>query len=191
MEKQTAFKLYEKKQIPLLVGVMGVLAIALLITYWVMPLWDKTSQVLLDYEKNMSLVEAKNKELNALQQFKIYLSKDQDKVNLMNDVLPKKENIDDVLIQIERLAVDNTLFVNSLTVTDAKEQNVSTEVPGVQKTSIILQIEGEFPNVMNFIDSIQKSTRLVLINKLGVTSNISAADQPVTFTIDADVLYQE
>ena len=159
MEKQTAFKLYEKKQIPLLVGVMGVLAIALLITYWVMPLWDKTSQVLLDYEKNMSLVEAKNKELNALQQFKIYLSKDQDKVNLMNDVLPKKENIDDVLIQIERLAVDNTLFVNSLTVTDAKEQNVSTEVPGVQKTSIILQIEGEFPNVMNFIDSIQKRDR--------------------------------
>lgn len=191
MEKQTAFKLYEKKQIPLLIGVMGTLVVALLISYWIMPLWNNTRQVLLDYEKNVSLLDAKDKELNAMQQFKIYLKKDQDKVNLLNDILPKKENMDDVLIQVERLAIDNTLFVKSVTVTDTDADSLSTEVSGVEKSSVIMQIEGEFPNVLNFIDSIQKSTRLVLINKMGVASNISAVDQPVTFTIDMDVLYQK
>lgn len=191
MEKQTAFKLYEKKQIPMLIGVMGLLVIALLVTYWVMPLWDSTRQILLDYERNVSTLDAKDKELNALQQFKIYLNKDQDKVALMNDVLPNKENMDDILIQLERLAVDNTLFVKSITVSDVGTENVSTEISGVEKVSLIIQLEGEFPNVLNFVDSIQKSTRLVLINKLGVASNISANDQPVTFTVDADVLYQK
>lgn len=190
MENQS-FKLYEKKQVPLLVIVLAGLLTAVMWSYWLSPLWDQTKQALLDEVKIASTVNAKNDELSALEKFKIFLTKDQDKVNLLQDVLPKEENLDDVLIQMERLAVNNNIFVRSINITDNAQANVEV-VPGeVSKTTLMIQLEGEYPNMLNFIDSLQKSTRLIAINKFGVAANLSQDAKAPIYTIEMQVFYQK
>ena len=186
MEK--GFKLYEKKQIPLLVGVLGALVAALMFGYWIMPMWDTVRNSILENEKTVSELKARNDELDAVEKFKVYLAKEGDKVKLMNDVLPDSEAVDDLLIQIERLAIDNTLFVRNINVTEEKTTE-SDIVPGLNQVKVMMQLDGEFPNMLHFIDNLQNSTRLVMINKLNIASNITSEDTPVSYTVEMNLFY--
>lgn len=189
MEKQN-LKLYEKKQIPTLVAVLGVLVLVVAWVYWVTPMWDSVKADFLNHEKTLSALDAKNQELDALKKFKIYLENEGDKVDLMNSVLPAKEQMDDVLIQIERMAVDNKLFVNSLTVMDAdKEKEV--EIKDADRVKVSIQLNGEYPNLLNFVENMQKSTRLVLVDKMGIVSNVDVEDQAVLYTVEMTILFQK
>jgi len=189
MEKQN-FKLYEKKQIPTLVAVLGVLMVVIAWIYWITPMWDTVKADFLKHEKTLSSLEAKNQELDAMKKFKIYLENEGNKVDLMNSVLPQKEQMDDVLIQIERMAVDNKMYVNSLAVTDDdKEKNI--EIKDANRVKVSLQLEGEYPNLLNFVENLQKSTRLVLVDKLGIVSNVDVEDQAVVYTVEMTILFQK
>lgn len=189
MEKQN-LKLYEKKQIPTLVAVLGILTLVVAWTYWISPMWDSVKADFLQHEKTLSTLEAKNQELDALKKFKIYLENEGEKVDLMNSSLPSKEQMDDVMIQIERMAVDNKLFVNSLTVLDPdKEKEV--EIKDADRVKVSIQLDGEYPNLLNFIENMQKSTRLVLVDKLGVVSNVDVENQAVLYTVEMTILFQK
>ncbi|MBU0648430.1 type II secretion system protein M [Patescibacteria group bacterium] len=187
MEKK-GMKLYEKKQLPMLVGVVGALAATLLVVYWISPMWDSVKASILDYEKVSSQLEAKDSELDALQKFKIYLSKEGDKVELMNNVLPTAEDLDDVLIQIERMAINNTLFVKNMNIAEETREEPS-EFPEMNRVKVTMQIDGEFPSIMNFLTDLERSTRLFLISKLNIASNLVSTDQPVAYTVEMEVMY--
>ncbi len=189
MEKQN-FKLYEKRQIPTLMGVLGVLLLVVAWTYWITPMWDDVHAGLLKFEKTVSTLEAKQSELDNLKKFKIYLENEGDKVDLMNQVLPNKESMDDVLVQVERMAVDNKLYVNSLTVLDA-DKDKDLEIKEADRVKISLELDGEYPNLLNFVENLQKSTRLVLVDKMGIVSNVDVENQKVLYTLEMTILLQK
>ncbi|MFA4930419.1 MAG: type 4a pilus biogenesis protein PilO [Patescibacteria group bacterium] len=188
--KKQAIKLYEKKQVPMLVGVMTVLAVALVMNYWIMPLWDTVRSGQLRYEAAGSELEAKQKELNAVERFMIFLNKETDKINLLNDVVPVEDSVDDIMIQVERMAVNNSLFVKSLSVVEPDKKDV-VEIDNADEVKIMVQLEGEYPDLLNFIQEMQNSTRLVLVNKYSTASNIEATDQEVVHTLEMSVLYKK
>ncbi len=189
MEKQN-LKLYEKKQIPTLVAVLGLLLVAVGWIYWIMPMWDTVRADFLDHEKTISQLDAKNQEMDSLKKFKIYLENEGEKVELMDTILPEKGDMDDVLVQMERIAVDNKLFVNSVTVLDAdKEKN--KEITDADRVKVSIQLDGEYPNLLNFVENMQNSTRLILVDKLGIVSNVDVEDQSVLYTVEMTILFQK
>ncbi|HPH78753.1 MAG TPA: type 4a pilus biogenesis protein PilO [bacterium] len=191
MEKNN-LKLYEKKQIPMLVVVIGLLVMALAWSYWVMPLWDEVRAAILNNEKVVSELDAKNLELNAMKKFKIYLTNEGDKVALMDEVLPKKDEMDNTLVQIERMAVDNKLFVNSITVSNEKtDKEKNLEIKNADRVKLSMQLDGEYPNLVNFVDNLQNSTRLVLVDKVSVVSNVDVENQSVLYTLEMNLLFQK
>lgn len=187
MKKQN-FQLYKKNQVPVLVGVLTILLVAVGYTYWLSPLWDQVRSASINLVKTESVLEAKNEELNSLKKFKAFLTNEIDKVEKMDEVLPPKENMDDVLVQMENLAIDNKLFVNNVSVTaDTKEP----EIQGVDQVKVMMQLDGEYPDLMSFINQLQKSTRLFVINKLSVAANVdSEQQQPVGYTLEMSILFQ-
>lgn len=187
MKKQN-FQLYKKSQVPVLVGVMAALLVAISYTYWISPLWDQVRSSSLSLAKAESTLEAKNEELNSLKKFKTFVNNESDKIEKMDEVLPPKENLDDVLVQIETLAVDNKMFVNSLSVaTDNKDP----EINGVDQVKLMLQLDGEYPDLLDFVKQVQNSTRLFLIDKMSVAANVdSEQQQPVGYTVELNILFQ-
>jgi len=187
MKKQN-FQLYKKSQLPVLAGVMTALLVAIGYTYWISPLWDQVRSSSLELAKTESTLEARSQELNALKKFKTFLSNEDKKVALIGDVLPAKENMDDVLVQIENLAVDNKMFVNSISVgAESKEP----EIQGVDQVKVLMQLDGEYPDLMSFVNQMQKSTRLFMIDKLSIAANVdSEQQQPVGYTIELNILFQ-
>lgn len=188
--KKQAVKLYEKKQVPMLVGVLSALCVALLMNYWVVPMWDTVRAGQLQYEAAKSELDVKQKELNAVERFLIFLNTETDKIELLNDVLPEEQRVDDILIQIERMAVNNTLFVESLNVLEP-ERNDVVEINAADEVKIMVQLQGEYPDLLNFVEEMQDSTRLVLINKYSTASNIEASDQEVIHTLEMSILYKK
>lgn len=189
MEKQN-LKLYEKRQIPLLVGVLGLLLAALAWSYWIAPMWPEIKQSILDVAKMQSTVEAKQKEMNELTKFGVFLTKEKDKVEAMNTVLPLKEEMDDVLIQMERLAVDNFLFIRGMTVKDPQKDEIE-KAGDTGLSKVTLQLTGEYPDLLKFVDAMQKSTRLISVDKLNVAGNVDTENQPVVYSVEMTILYQK
>jgi Tfp pilus assembly protein PilO len=190
MEKQN-FKLYEKKQIPMLIVVLGLLIMALAWTYWIMPMWDEVRVAILDNEKVISQLDSKNQELNSMKKFKIYMTNEGDKVELIDTVLPKINEMDDTLVQIERMAVDNKLFVNSVTVDDKVDKEKNPEIKNADRVKVSMQLDGEYPNLINFVENLQRSTRLVLVDKVSIVSNVDVENQSVLYTLEMNVLFQK
>ena len=188
MKKQN-FQLYKKNQVPVLVGVLTALLIAVGYTYWLSPMWDQVRSSSLDVAKTESTLEAKNEELNSLKKFKTFMANEgEDRVKKMDEVLPPKENMDDVLVQLENLAVDNKMFVNSVSVSsDSKDP----EIVGVDQVKVMIQLDGEYPDLLDFVNQVQKSTRLFMIDKMSIASNVdSDQQQPVGYTVEFNILFQ-
>ena len=186
--KKQIFKLYEKRQLPILVVVIGVLAAVIMWSYWITPNWSVVRANFLSVEEAASRQSARDEEMNALKKFKIYLENEKDKVALINDVLPKAENFDDMLIQIERMAVDNNIFIKSVNVLDNTKE--TTEISGVDEVKVVYQLDGEYPDLLKYMSQLQNSTRLVMIDKFGVASNVDDQTQAVVYTMEMKVLFQ-
>lgn len=189
MEK-SQFQLYKKNQIPMLVLVMGMLIVAVAWSYWLSPMYDAVRNTELEVEKTASTLAAKDKELNAMKEFKIFLTKESEKVDMLNKVLPAREELDDVLIQVEKMAVENKIYVNSISVEDADKPK-EDELPGSDKVKVAMQLDGEYPNMLKFVESLQKSTRLFLIDNIGIVSNIESPDQSIIYTMEMNILFQK
>jgi|GEM_PF-3513949 len=187
MKKQN-FQLYKKSQVPVLVGVLTALLVAVGYTYWLSPMWDQVRSSSLNLARTESTLEAKNEELNSLKKFKTFLANEEDKVEKMNEVLPPKENLDDVLVQIETLAVDSKMFINSVSVSaDIKDP----EIKGVDQVKVMLQLDGEYPDLLDFVEQVQGSTRLFMIDKMSIAANVdSEQQQPVGYNVEMNILFQ-
>ena len=133
---------------------------------------------------NRKISEARQKTKN-LDKFETDVAQVEAQYNEALTLLPKKEEIPSLLVDITELGVSSNLVFNSFKPSKGASQKMYTEIP------VSLQIAGRYHDVLLFFDRVGKMKRIVNINNVSMspekdTATLNIQCQAVTYKFQED-----
>lgn len=159
------------------------------------PTWDNFSAARTDlkyWQDKLAQAQAGKNQLTSQQAQYDSLKDEADKTAL---ALPTEDNVPDLLVQLEALASQNGLVLNSVnfsqvqlyqkTDSAAPSATVPTEqaAPIINKTMVNLQLGGDFSALKNFLKSSENSLRLMDVSSLNFQNASTEGGGASTFSI--------
>ena len=134
-------------------------------------------------------VTTKEKEAADLKEIEANLKTAQTQVKDIPSVLPKGDQIPELLIQLDALAKDSSLGLNSVNLTPGTE----TEKALYQTMNISATVIGSYTNLKTYLDAVEKNMRLLDVTSIdfSATPVVPEAKEIFSYTVNMKTYYIE
>jgi len=160
-----------------LVPLICVAASVLIVMFILMPSYKELPELKLKLEKNTQLegnLRRKLANLNDLVDFKGVVGENS---NLVNKVLVSEELVPGLLTQVDRVATEAGLTVNSLNYGLGSSKSKSEQTAKTVTYNVVtvnLDTTGSFAQLKTFMSSLEKSARLIIVDNYRYSRNETA-----------------
>lgn len=162
------------------ISIMGILALR------------PSVKIVTQYKKR--LIEAKkidkqlSTKIEALYDNANIVKQNYDKVQKINEAIPKNMSQDDILKRVFQIALsaDMQLIKTDFNKLDEKEKNPATE-KGIKKIMLIIDAVGKQDNIYKFIGNIENESRYINVKSF----IIQKAEEETSVSINAEIYYSE
>lgn len=163
----------------ILLGILIILAVA----YFVInPSVGKIKDLNIKVNAKTIEVQKMQEKLDALELLKNKFNQSQEQVKKLGLAIPTENDMPEILVQLESMALKSGLKVNSIQ--PSKEGKKGVEL-------INISMEGEYPPLVDFIDLTEKNIRLMTINSISLASAIQDEKTITNFTLELELLKGE
>lgn len=206
-----------KKEVLIILAV-GI-AIACVVFFLILPAYDAVGVLSTSLEEEKAkLEEAQNIDQNIKELADEYEQNAKEIEKLMA-ILPKKEELASLLVQLEALAGAHGLFMGSVDFVEASKKSVKTprvmpeaddlslksgaatsqitSAPGslaenYKTLQVSLKLSGGYAAFKKYLEALEKNVRLMDVSSLNVSSNSASgvAGQNFSFSVSVNVYYQ-
>jgi Tfp pilus assembly protein PilO len=182
-------------------------ALVLVVLLLIMPAFDSVNinrQIISERQSALEQAKLFNEKISELNN----QYKSEELENLLS-VLPKQEELSDLLIQLERLATDNGLIMESVDFskieqssqvqepqsTDQSGEGVATEngqevqVQPYKILLVSLKLNGAYDAFKNYLQAVEKNKRIMDVTSLSLNTSSGIA-QNFFFSVNLQVYYQ-
>lgn len=167
---------------------LTVLTISFFIVFAIRPTANTIATLFSDINSQKEVKEKLDKKITDLSTARQVWSKEQNRLKLIDDALPKSSSPDLFLRQIEGLAVTNkttlsnfaveqtTLYGNKpKIVQDLESQQPKSDLPSVNKTRIAFTVNGQFIDIVNVLHNLNNMRKIILTDTISIMPRSSGA----------------
>lgn len=155
----------------------GLLALAAIVLWgWVLPEYDKASELNLALEERQILYESRSTTIKNIQDLnKQYQERSAD-ITRISSILPSKKNLAEAVSAVDRLAIQSGLQLVSAHIV-GKEGDVNN----YNYLPIEISMVGGYPGLVSFLQSAEKNLRIIDITSVDAAT--SSTDRPGSLNI--------
>jgi len=134
--------------------------------------------------------------LDSLVKLEGKLAELKEKQKQLNTALPQEQQIDEILVQLNTMAVGSKLLIKNLTPIESatvqaqQNQSQNQETSGSIKT-LTLQFNGKgtYPQFKSFLDAVEKNLRIIKVTTLDLKSPAGDKETTIEATITFEIYY--
>lgn len=128
------------------------------------------------------------------------LKEEDDFIKRTQDVLPVEPQVPELLLMIDRLAIENALYINTFSPSIEKDEKPGAPGSGTEKKKTVawktinlqFDVVGKYPNIKSFIKDLEQNIRPLDITNISISEggDLRSEDTILRFHIGAKAYYQ-
>lgn len=141
-----------------------------------------------------STIQKLTKKTNDLQSASRVIQQESETLELINQSIPSQANLENLISQIERLAIQNNITITAITSSDllikgsdSKVKKQSDDLSPLPESAnelpLSIAVSGDYPNLMLFLNSIEMLRRPIKIDTLILNSSKSQDEEVKKLTL--------
>lgn len=156
----------EKTEIKIYLPLLGSLILVLLIfNFFTKNLWEvykRQEMTIRKIKEDLALFSQKEEILNSYSDYEL-----NEKVRILNFILPKEKNAENLIYSIEKLVNENSVNLLNMDFSPG----ILSDNNGEEKFQVKLGINGNFLNIKSFLEDLKKAP--ITVEVLGINLNFS------------------
>lgn len=187
--------LYQRKEIVVYTGLtLSLFALAFFGIFALRPTFITIAGLVKEIQDKKIVEQKLQTKINNLRQAQGNYAQVAGSVSIVNQALPPNPSLSELIYQIEVLAQKSNLTINSINFSPvdlqgkSKTQKASTKLTGVSDIRFDLSVKGDFEGLKNFLESLGKSRRLVMIDSFAISKG-KVEETALVFIISSRSFY--
>ncbi len=172
--------------------IIGLLIVAVIVAAYfiLMPKYNNLKDLGAQVKEKEQTLASKQKTWEDLKELEENYNRAKVKVKDIPDVLPKEEEIPELLIQLEALAKENNMGLASINVIPGAE----TEEALYKSLNISIGVAGSYSNLKKYLDSVEKNMRIMDVTSIDFSATPVVEEGPLdifSYTVNMRTYYIE
>lgn len=144
-------------------------AISLFGIFAIRPTVKTIGLLLKEIKAKESTLKTMNEKINNLKIAKDLYTREEDKIKLIDEAVPKQPKPDNLALQVEELAKKDSVFINNLTIENTQILG-SSNAEDDQSLTLTLGISGSYSNLTQFANDIEDLRRPIKFDGITISS---------------------
>lgn len=147
---------------------MSILAVIFFAVFVIKPTLQKMSELVKEINDKKELSSQLEAKIASLSTAQDQYRRNSDKFYLLDEAIPKSPKLMEALKIIEKLASDNTLAIQSITMSSLPDENIVAAAGSAERKLITLNVElaGNYLSLRQFVESLIESRRMILVEQV-------------------------
>jgi len=143
--------------------------VLLLLTYLIWPQYQEFKAIKNQVEQKQTELSETEKYFSELSQISENLSNYQDSLEKIGSALPQEPSLSSLLNFFQKESSENGLLLKNVNQTEVKRKEEPKGILAkVKETYLILNLTGAYPSLRGFLESLEKSSRLIEVENISI-----------------------